>query len=220
MPRRTRCAPSAMRMVIRQDRQDFCAKAQNGIGTFRHKKMVTIASERLRCCCICARPSTLVTCGPPIRGRSIEDSVLRIDRLTPVPAKEADDLFLDLCRRLPEARISDLMLEVDAVTGLAEAFTHLRTEVLCSDKIGFLNVLLTEGLNLGLSKMAGASNAHDYRQLFCLSRSHVESDAMNRSLAMLVGAQAKLPMAQVRGAGQTASSDGHVFPTTRQRQIG
>jgi TnpA family transposase len=151
-----------------------------------------------------------------IPGGSIEDGVLRIDRLTAAPAEGADDLVLDLYRRLPEVRITDLMLEVDAVTGFTEAFTHLRTGAPCSDKIGLLNVLLAEGLNLGLSKMAEASNSHDYWQLSRLSRWHVESDAMNRALAMLVGAQAKLPMAQVWGVGQTASSDGQFFPTTRQ----
>ena len=84
---------------------------------------------------------------------------------------------------------SDL-LEVDAATGFTDAFTHLRTGALCQDRIGLLNVLLAEGLNLGLSKMAEASNTHDFFQLSRLSRWHIESEAIDRALAMVIEAQA------------------------------
>ena len=125
-------------------------------------------------------------------------------------------MVLDLYRRLPEIRITDLLLEVDDEVGFTEAFTHLRTGVPCKDRIGLLNVLLAEGLNLGLSKMAGATNTHDFFQLSRLSRWHVESEAMARALAMVIEGQSVLPMARFWGAGQTASSDGQFFPTTRQ----
>ncbi len=86
----------------------------------------------------------------------------------------------------------------------------------CKDRLGLLNVILAEGLNLGLSKMAGASSTHNFSQLARLSNWHVESEAINRALAMVIEAQAQLPMAKYWGAGQTASSDGQFFPTTRQ----
>ena len=78
-------------------------------------------------------------------------------------------------------------------------FTHLRTGAPCRDRIGLLNVLLAEGLNLGLRKMAEATNTHDYWQLSRLARWHVESEAMNRTLAIVVAAQGKLPMSRVWG---------------------
>jgi len=81
---------------------------------------------------------------------------------------------------MPSARITDILLEVDAVTGFSEAFTHLRTGAPCEDRIGLLNVLLAEGLNLGLRKMAEASNTHDYWQLSRLARWYVESEAMDQ----------------------------------------
>ncbi len=62
-------------------------------------------------------------------------------------------LILDLYRRMPSVRITDMLLEVDAALGFT-AFTHLRTGAPCRDRIGLLNVLLAEGLNLGLRKMA------------------------------------------------------------------
>lgn len=151
-----------------------------------------------------------------IPGGSIEDGTLKIDRLTAAVPAEADALVLDLYRRLPEVRITDLLLEVDDEIGFTEAFTHLRTGVPCKDRIGLLNVLLAEGLNLGLSKMAGATNTHDFFQLSRLSRWHVEGEAMARALAMVIEGQSNLPMARFWGGGQTASSDGQFFPTTRQ----
>ncbi|WP_142244996.1 Tn3 family transposase, partial [Klebsiella pneumoniae] len=73
--------------------------------------------------------------------------------------------------------------------GFTDAFTHLRTGAPCRDRIGLLNVLLAEGLNLGLRKMAEATNTHDYWQLSRLARWHVESEAMNQALAIVVAAQ-------------------------------
>jgi TnpA family transposase len=98
---------------------------------------------------------------------------------------------------------------------IAPAFTHLRTGAPCKDRIGLLNVLLAEGVNLGLSKMAEPTSTHDYFQLSRLSRWHVESDAISKALAMVIAAQSKLPMARYWGGGVTASSDGQFFPAAR-----
>ncbi|CDL86363.1 Tn3 family transposase [Xenorhabdus cabanillasii] len=146
---------------------------------------------------------------------SIEDGTLRLDRLTADVPDGAEALILDLYRRMPSVRITDMLLEVDAALGFTDAFTHLRTGTPCRDRIGLLNVLLAEGLNLGLRKMAEATNTHDYWQLSRLARWHVESEAMNQALAMVVAAQGKLPMSRVWGMGTSASSDGQFFPTAR-----
>ena len=98
-------------------------------------------------------------------GGVIEDGTLRVERLDADVPEEASDLVLDLYRRLPEARITDILMEVDDATGFTEAFTHLHTGAPCRDKVGLLNVVLAEGLNLGLSKMAGATSTHDFMQL-------------------------------------------------------
>jgi len=75
---------------------------------------------------------------------------------------------------------------------------------------------MAEGLNLGLSKMAEATNTPVYFQLSHLSRWHVESDAINQALAMVIEAQSRLPMAKFWGGGVIASSDGQFFPAARQ----
>ena len=60
-------------------------------------------------------------------GGVIEDGVLRVERLEADVPEEAGDLVLDLYRRLPEARITDILTEVENDTGFTEAFTHLNT---------------------------------------------------------------------------------------------
>ena len=151
-----------------------------------------------------------------ISGVAIENGELRIGRPASAVPEDVDELVLDLYRRLPEVRITDILLEVDAATGFTDAFTHLRTGAPGKDRIGLLNVLLAEGLNLGLSKTAEASNTHDFFQLSRLSRWHIESEAINQALAMVIEAQAQLPMAHLWGLGLTASSDGQFLPAARQ----
>ena len=124
----------------------------------------------------------------------------------------AADLVADLYRRMPDARITDILLEVDDATRFTEAFTHLRTGSPCRDRIGLLNVLLAEGINLGLRKMAEATTTHGFWELMRIARWHVEGEAYDRALSMVVEAQAALPMAAVWGTGRTASSDGQFFP--------
>ena len=146
----------------------------------------------------------------------IEDGQLRIERLKADVPEDAAELVLDLYRRLPHARITDILQDVAEATGFTEAFTHLRTGAPCKDIIGLLTVLLGEGLNVGLSKMADATTSHEYPQLSRLSRWYVESDAIREALAIVLDAQSRLPMAQYWGSGETSSSDGQFFPTTRQ----
>ena len=50
--------------------------------------------------------------------------------------EDVEELVLDLYRRRPEVRITDILLtdillEVDAATGFTDAFTHLRTGAPC-----------------------------------------------------------------------------------------
>jgi hypothetical protein len=100
-----------------------------------------------------------------IPGGSIENGVLKVKRLTAATPDNAQDMVLNLYSRLPSVRITDLLQEADNDIGFTDAFAHLRTGTSCKDRIGLLNVLLAEGDNLGLSKMAEATSSHDYFQL-------------------------------------------------------
>ena len=138
--------------------------------------------------------------------------MLRVERTEAAVPDGAADLVADLYRRMPDARITDILLEVDDATRFTEAFTHLRTGSPCRDRIGLLNVLLAEGINLGLRKMAEATTTHGFWELMRIARWHVEGEAYDRALSTVVEAQAALPMAAFWGTGRTASSDGQFFP--------
>ena len=76
---------------------------------------------------------------------AIENGELRIGRPDSAVPEDVDELVLDLYRRLPEVRITDILLEVDTATGFTDAFTHLRTGAPCQDRIVLLNVLRAKG---------------------------------------------------------------------------
>ena len=151
-----------------------------------------------------------------IPGGRIEDGVLQIDKPATTVPDGVEDLILDLYQRIPDTRITTILSDVDTLTGFSEAFTHLRTGVSCRDRIGLLNVILAEGINLGLRKMAEATNSHGYWELMRIARWHVEGEAYNRALAMVVEAQARLPMSTFWGMGLSASSDGQFFPAAER----
>ena len=73
-------------------------------------------------------------------------------------------------------------------------------------------MLLAEGINLGLRKVAEATTTHGFWELMRIARWHVEGEAYDRALSVVVEAQAALPMPAVWGTGRTASSDGQFFP--------
>lgn len=59
-----------------------------------------------------------------IPGGSIENGILKIDRLTAAVPAEADELVLDLYRRLPHVRITDMLLDVEKTTGFTDASNY------------------------------------------------------------------------------------------------
>ncbi|MGH0002591.1 Tn3 family transposase [Pseudovibrio ascidiaceicola] len=147
-----------------------------------------------------------------LANAAIENGKLQIDRLEKAAPDEAAQLTLDLYKQLPAVRITDILLEVDEKLKFTEAFTDLRTGVACSDQIGVLTVLLADGTNLGLKKMADACETHSFWELLRIGKWHVREETMARALAMIVEAQAKLPMSRFWGDGTTSSSDGQHFP--------
>ena len=60
--------------------------------------------------------------------------------------------------------------------------------------------------------MAEATTTHGFWELMRIARWHVEGDAFERALAVVVEAQAALPMAAFRGTGRTALQRRSVLP--------
>jgi TnpA family transposase len=147
-----------------------------------------------------------------LAGGSIVDGKLQIDRLEKSVPDEAAAFVLQLYENMPSVRITDILLEVDEELNFTDAFTDLRTGVACNDRIGVLSVLLADGVNLGLRKMADACETHTFWELLRIGKWHVREETVARALSTIVEAQGELPMARLWGDGTTSSSDGQHFP--------
>src|SRR3546814_337710 len=122
----------------------------------------------------------------------------------------------EICRRaaydrLPRVKITDLLLEVDAWTGFSECFIHRRSGREADDRNALLTVILADGINLGLTRMAETCRGASLRQLAHLHDWHISEAAYGEALGRLINAHRTMPLAALWGDGTTSSSDGQQF---------
>jgi TnpA family transposase len=149
------------------------------------------------------------------RGR-LEGVELRDDRLHVAPVKaatpaEADALADRIDALLPRVRITELLHEVNRETGFAAAFTNLRTGEVCDNENALLATILADGTNLGLTRMAEASQGVTRDQLIWTAEAYIRPETYRAALARIIDAHYRLPIAAVWGDGTTSSSDGQFF---------
>nr|WP_321446551.1 Tn3 family transposase [uncultured Cohaesibacter sp.] len=147
-----------------------------------------------------------------LAGGSIVDGKLQVERLEKSVPDEAAAFVFKLYGHMPSARITDILLEVDEKHNFTDAFTDLRTGIACNDRIGVRTVLLADGVNLGLCKMADACDTHIFWELLRIGKWYVREETVARALATIVEGQSELPMARLWGDGTTSTSDGQHFP--------
>src|SRR3546814_454639 len=132
------------------------------------------------------------------------------------PLKAATPPATEIARRaaydrLPRVKITDLLLEVDAWTGFSECFIHRRSGREADDRNALLTVILADGINLGLTRMAETCRGASLRQLAHLHDWHISEAAYGEALARLIDAHRTMPLAALWGDGTTSSSDGQQF---------
>jgi len=138
--------------------------------------------------------------------------------LSPLPAQEEPErlrqLRAQLAQQLPQVELAALLLEVDAFTGFAGAFTHVADgQTKAADlPLSLCAVLLAQACNIGLKAVARAEvPALTLPRLSWVQQNYVRVETLTAANARLVDGQAQLPLAQAWGGGEVASADGMRF---------
>jgi len=135
-------------------------------------------------------------------------------KITPQKTKvppEAQRIIDQISRLMPRVKITELLLEVDDWVNFSDHFVHLKSNKKADDRHLLLSVILADGINLGLTRMAEACASTTYAKLTWLQGWHIRDETYSAAIAALVDAQGKDKFAQHWGDGTTSSSDGQRF---------
>ena len=141
----------------------------------------------------------------------ITESGLKITPLTNSVPDETDALMRQAYGLLPRIKITELLLEVDDWTGFARHFTHIKGGEPATDKTLLLTAILSDAINLGLTKMVDSCPGTTYAKLSWLQAWYIRDETYSAALAELVNAQFRQSFAGHWGDGTASSSDGQHF---------
>ncbi len=142
---------------------------------------------------------------------TIDKGVLKVTPIEKSTPPEAEALVARLYNMLPRIRITDLLTEVANWTLFPSCFTHLRTGEIATDSRILMAGLLSDGLNLGLTRMAEACSIASLGQLAWTSDWYIRDETYALALRRLVNQLQREPLAAMFGSGTASSSDGQFF---------
>ena len=146
-----------------------------------------------------------------LEGVRYRDGRLQISPVRTIATPDAEALADRLDAMMPRIRITELLHEVAQETGFLSAFTNLRTGELCPNENALLATILADATNLGLSRMAAASQGVTRDQLLWTHDAYIRDESYRAALTVLINAHHRLPFSRVWGDGTTSSSDGQFF---------
>jgi len=146
-----------------------------------------------------------------VEGVTFSDGKLSISPVRADESTAATQLAARIEGLIPRVRITELLHDVARATGFAQAFTNIRTREPHDNENALLAAILADGSNLGLARMADASQGVTADQLVWTKSAFIAPDNYKAALARIVDAHHALPIATVWGQGTTSSSDGQFF---------
>jgi len=145
-------------------------------------------------------------------GRRDQPVLTGLDKLAEPPSLVA--LRERVAALLPRVDLPELLLEVQAWTGFADAFTHLSAgRARAADlATSVCAVLLAEACNVGLGPLIRADTPALTRSRLAWIQQHsIRAETLVAANARLVDYQADVPLARAWGGGEVASADGLRF---------
>jgi TnpA family transposase len=120
----------------------------------------------------------------------------------------------EIAARLPHVDLPELLLEIDARTGFANAFKHAsEAEARAHDlPVSLCAVLLAEACNTGMEPLIRPdAPALRRSRLSWVRQNYLRADTLTQANARLVAAQNDIALARCWGGGDVASADGLRF---------
>ncbi|WP_245496043.1 Tn3 family transposase [Rhizobium ruizarguesonis] len=133
---------------------------------------------------------------------------LRVPAVRTTETEAATAFARRVATTMPPVRLTDLVADIDRMTGFSSLFEHLQTGRPPSNLRVFYAALIAEATNLGFSKMAHACPGITRRQLQQMAIWHFREETFTLALAKLVEAQHSTPFSTMFGSNTVSSSDG------------
>lgn len=149
----------------------------------------------------------------------IKDNKPRLNISALEPNRESlstTELRRQATKLLPKVDLTELLVEINAITGFTEEFTHVsESKARVKDiDISICAVLISEACNIGLEPLIKPQiPALGRSRLQWVKQNYLRSETLLKANARLVDNQSKLSIAQIWGGGEVASADGMRFVT-------
>lgn len=142
---------------------------------------------------------------------TINDNGLKINPLNNSVPPEVHAFNQKVYALLPKTKITHLLQEVDEWLGFTQQFTHLKTGKPTANQSLLLTVILSDAINLGLTKMAEACPGSTYSKLASMQAWYIREDTYKQATALITNAQHQQAISKYWGDSNSSSSDGQRF---------
>jgi TnpA family transposase len=144
--------------------------------------------------------------------------------VSPFKAEEVPDstkqLRKQIRERLPWIELTNLIIEIDNLTGFSQALVHAAdAENRIPDIKRYLYAaIIAQGCNIGLERMARLASL-SYHQLAWCNNWYLRESTLKAANTKIVNFQYHLPLSQIWGSGTLSSSDGQRFPVSVKNRM-